>query len=71
MQNNDNEQRESKERKKIPRLLRIGLGIIIGGGLGYAYYYFIGCNGGTCPITGNPWNSTTTGMVLGLIWTIK
>ncbi|WP_016777013.1 DUF6132 family protein [Anaerophaga thermohalophila] len=71
MQNNDNDQRENKERKKMPRLLRIGLGIIIGGGLGYAYYYFIGCNGGTCPITSNPWNSTITGMVLGLIWTIK
>ena len=71
MQNSDNDQRENKERKKMPRLLRIGLGIIIGGGLGYAYYYFIGCNGGTCPITSNPWNSTISGMVLGLIWTIK
>ena len=62
---------ENKETKKIPRLLRIAIGIVAGAALGYGYYYFIGCNGGTCPITSNPWNSTVAGMVLGLIWTVK
>lgn len=43
-------------------------GIIIGGILGYTYYYFIGCNSGGCAITGNPINSTLYGAALGLIW---
>lgn len=71
MHNKQLNERNSKENKKMSRLLRILIGITVGGFLGYAYYYFIGCNSGTCPITSNPWNSTITGMVLGLIWTIK
>lgn len=36
--------------------------------LGYAYYYFIGCNaGGSCPITSNPYISTLYGAFMGLI----
>lgn len=41
--------------------------IIIGGGLGYAYYYFIGCYSGTCPITSNPYISTLYGGLIGLL----
>jgi F0F1-type ATP synthase assembly protein I len=62
---------EKIEKKKMPRLLRISLGIVVGALLGYAYYHFIGCNGNTCPITSDPWNSTIGGMILGAIWTIK
>jgi len=62
---------ENKEKKKMPRLVKIALGIAVGALLGYAYYYFIGCNGNTCPITSNPWNSTISGMLLGAIWTVK
>ena len=61
---------ENKEKKKMPRLLKIGIGLAAGALLGYGYYYFIGCNGGTCPITSNPWNSIIAGMALGLTWTI-
>lgn len=41
--------------------------ILIGAGLGYAYYYFIGCYGGSCPITSNPYITTLYGGLLGLI----
>jgi len=41
--------------------------VLLGGLGGYAYYYFIGCVSGTCPITGNPWSSTAYGAVIGLI----
>jgi len=41
--------------------------VLIGAGLGYAYYYYIGCSSGACPITSNPWISTGYGSVLGLI----
>ncbi|SFE48387.1 DUF6132 family protein [Thermophagus xiamenensis] len=71
MQKEQINERNSKENKKMSRMFRMALGIALGGILGYAYYYFIGCNSGSCPITSNPWNSTITGMVLGLIWTIK
>jgi hypothetical protein len=41
--------------------------VIAGAGLGYAYYYFIGCYSGTCPITSNPYITTLYGGLLGLI----
>ncbi len=40
-------------------------GIIAGMLGGYAYWYFIGCSGGTCPITSSPWMSTLWGGVAG------
>lgn len=41
--------------------------VIVGAGLGYAYYYYIGCSSGVCPLTSNPWISTGYGSLLGLI----
>lgn len=46
---------------------RILLGVIIGGPVGYLYYYFIGCYSGTCAITSNPINSTIYGAILGAL----
>ena len=40
-------------------------GVSIGAVLGYAYYYFVGCQSGTCPITSNPINSTLYGALMG------
>ena len=48
--------------KKI--ILRRVLPIVIGGIIGYAYYYFIGCKNG-CPIQSNPYISTIYGAALG------
>lgn len=50
-------------------LKKISLGIILGGAVGFAYYYFIGCKSGTCAITSSPVNSTLYGVVLGVLWT--
>lgn len=52
-----------KEIITIKRILTIAAGAL----LGYAYYYFIGCNSGQCPITSNPLNSTLYGAFMGLI----
>lgn len=49
------------------RLVKISMFILIGGIGGFAYYYFIGCRTGTCPITQNPYISTSYGMLIGLI----
>ncbi len=51
--------------------LRNLLGLLVGAAGGYAYYYFIGCNSGTCPITSNPLSSVMYGSLIGIVWTIK
>ncbi len=48
-------------------ILRLIIGVIIGGSLGYALYRFVGCSTGTCPITSNPWISTIYGVILGVV----
>jgi xanthine/uracil permease len=42
-------------------------GIVVGMIGGYLYYYFIGCKGGTCPITSNPYISIGYGAVIGYL----
>ncbi|MEA4966623.1 MAG: hypothetical protein VB048_00710 [Bacteroidaceae bacterium] len=41
------------------------VGVIVGTIGGYLYWYFIGCNNGTCPITSSPINSSIAGALLG------
>jgi hypothetical protein len=41
--------------------------LTLGGLTGFAYYYFIGCSGTSCPITSNPYISTTYGMAIGVL----
>ena len=48
-------------------ILRIVIGVVVGGGLGFAYYKFVGCSTGTCPLTSNPIISTLYGMVVGAL----
>lgn len=42
------------------------LGVLIGGLAGFLYYYFVGCNSGSCAITSNPYMSIIWGGLLGL-----
>ncbi len=39
----------------------------LGGAAGFAYYYFIGCASGTCPISSNPYISTVYGALVGAV----
>jgi hypothetical protein len=55
-----------KETRRRKRIMKIALGIVIGGLAGYLYYYFIGCDG-TCPISSNPWRSILYGSVMGTL----
>lgn len=52
-------------RNSILKYKVILIGAAIGAGLGYAYYYFVGCQSGTCAITSNPINSTLYGAFMG------
>ncbi len=49
------------------RRLRRLLPLLLGAAGGFAYYYFIGCTTGSCPITSNPWISTGYGALVGAI----
>lgn len=46
-------------------IVYITLGALIGAAGGYAYWMFIGCESGTCPITSKPLNSTMYGVLMG------
>lgn len=49
--------------------LKRGAAVLLGGAAGFAYYAFIGCASGTCPITSNPYISTGYGALIGIILT--
>lgn len=40
-------------------------GILIGGTLGFFYYFYVGCSSGTCAITSNPYTSILFGGAMG------
>jgi hypothetical protein len=40
-------------------------GISAGAIAGFGYWYFIGCNSGSCPITSSPLNSSVYGGIMG------
>ncbi|MCK4762519.1 MAG: hypothetical protein KAW12_10015 [Candidatus Aminicenantes bacterium] len=52
--------------KWFRRVLFPGLGVLGG----FAYYYFIGCSGNTCPISSNPYISMGYGAVMGLVFSM-
>ncbi|MFM2291693.1 MAG: hypothetical protein RIS29_1506 [Bacteroidota bacterium] len=42
-------------------------GALVGAVAGYAYYYFVGCSTGTCPIKSNPYAMTAYGALMGYL----
>lgn len=46
------------------------LPIVIGIAAGFAYWYFIGCINGNCPITSSWYTSTLYGGIVGATWLI-
>lgn len=50
-------------------MVKIVLGIVLGGALGFGWHRLVGCRTGACPITGNPYISTLYGALMGLLLT--
>ena len=48
-------------------MLHLALFVVGGGAAGYAYYRFIGCSSGVCPISSNPIISTIYGAFMGFM----
>ncbi len=46
-------------------ILRIFIGVVVGGGLGLAYYRLVGCPTGTCLLTSHPAITSLYGAVVG------
>lgn len=53
--------------KKLNVWVRRALAAMAGAAAGYAYYHYIGCMSGTCPITSNPYISTLYGAAVGAL----
>lgn len=62
----DNKSKTFKELMRSSYFWKPASGVIIGGTLGYLYYYFVGCTSGSCAITSNPISSILFGGILGL-----
>jgi len=55
-------------KKKLLILGRIVIPVFLGATAGYLYYHYIGCVSGHCPITSNPYISTTYGAAIGAVF---
>lgn len=48
-------------------VLKLFIGMLVGGALGFAWYKLVGCSSGACPLTSNPWVSSIYGALLGAL----
>lgn len=51
-------------------MVKIILGVVIGGAIGFSLGYVGKCTTGTCPLTSNPYISTIIGALIGLMLTV-
>lgn len=49
-------------------ILKLIVGAVIGGILGYFYHKKVGCKSGTCPITSSKNGTIIYGIILGLLF---
>jgi uncharacterized membrane protein len=61
--------KETNENRKRPERywLFILIGAVAGLGLGWLYFYFVGCRTGACPLRANPYYNMLLGALIGYI----
>ncbi len=47
--------------------MKVLIGVMLGGIIGFFVGYFGHCSSGTCPLTGNPVVATVVGALIGLL----
>lgn len=52
-------------------IIKVILGCLIGGAVGFGIGYVMRCSGGACPLTCNPYLSTTLGAIGGILLTLR
>ena len=52
------------------KTIKVVLGALAGSAAGFAYYSFVGCSTGACPITSDPIISTGWGALIGVVATL-
>jgi len=53
------------------QIIRLIIGIAIGGALGAVMGYFGKCASGTCPLTATPWRGAIYGAVMGALFSLS
>jgi len=53
------------------QLIKLAIGIAVGGTLGAAMGYFGKCTSGTCPLTATPWRGAIYGAVMGALFSLS
>ena len=54
-------------KKIIEKYRKTALFVVLGAGIGFAYWRFVGCSSGTCPLTANWHTSTLMGGLIGML----
>lgn len=49
------------------QIIRLVIGVVIGGAIGALMGYFGKCSSGTCPLTATPWRGAIYGAVMGTL----
>jgi hypothetical protein len=53
---------------RVKRFLGILIGGVAGAAVGYAFYRFVGCRTGTCPLSGQPWTAMLMPALAGILF---
>lgn len=53
------------------QMLKVIIGIAIGGGIGALMGYLGKCTSGACPLTATPWRGALYGAVMGALFTFS
>lgn len=48
-------------------ILKAAIGGVIGGGIGFLMYRFVGCRTGACPLTANPYVAIVIWGLMGVL----